>query len=72
MMLVTEDGNGEGEVMGCSHFSEGEEARRLHGAGGGRHSEERRGGEGGRRRASIKKSKTTKGNRVGGLNGQLG
>jgi hypothetical protein len=23
MMLVTEDGNGEGEVMGCNHFSEG-------------------------------------------------
>jgi hypothetical protein len=32
---------------GVRSFSEGEEARRLHGAGGGRHSEERRGSRGG-------------------------
>jgi hypothetical protein len=32
MMLVTEDGNGEGEVMGCNHFLEGKRGRRRGGS----------------------------------------
>jgi hypothetical protein len=38
MAPVTEDGNGEGEAMGCGHFrgeEEEEEARQLHYAEGG-------------------------------------
>jgi hypothetical protein len=46
------DGNGEGEVMECSHFwrGRGGEVRWLHNVVGRQHSEERCGGRGGRRR----------------------
>jgi hypothetical protein len=52
MTPVTRYGNGEGGRQWCATIfggEEGEEARRLHGAGGRRHNEELRGDQGGRR-----------------------